>query len=457
MSTVDATGEELWVHSKGAPEELLPSCTRILWRDGRDRPLDTVELAEITVALEQFAARGLRILGLADRLLRAGAEPPGRREQAECDLCFLGLVAMLDPPRAEVAGAVARCHRAGIRVIVITGDHPITATAIARELGISDAESVVMTGEELERIGDSELDALLRTSREMVFARAAPEAKLRIAEALREGQVVAMTGDGVNDAPALRRADIGVAMGKSGTDVAREASTMVLTDDNFATIVAAVEAGRRVFDNIRKFILYIFAHATPEVTPVVVFALSGGKVPLPLTVMQLLAFDVGTETLPALALGREPAEPGLMERPPRPRSEGVIRPPMLLRAWLFLGLICAVLQMAGFFFVLLRAGWQPGDPTGQVTPLHQAYLTATTMTFLGMIVGQIGTAFAARTEHASLRSVGVFSNRLLLWGIGFELVLAAVIIYFPPFQALLATAPLSPVELLFVVPYPFIV
>ncbi len=458
MSTVDERDGRLWVHAKGAPEQLLPGCTRILWHDDSERHLGPDQLRAVTDAIQTYAAAGLRILGLADRLLDEGVDPPDRREQAERDLCFLGLVAMLDPPRPEVADAVARCHDAGIRVIVITGDHPVTAAAIAREVGIGGESAPVLTGEQLERISDAELERLLREGKELVFARTSPEAKLRIAEALRaEGQIVAMTGDGVNDAPALRRADIGIAMGRSGTDVAREASTMVLTDDNFATIVAAVEAGRRVYDNIRKFILYIFAHATPEVTPFMVFALSGGKIPLPLTVLQLLAFDVGTETLPALALGREPAEPGLMQRPPRPRSEGVIRPPMLLRAWLFLGLICAILAMAGFFFVLLRAGWHPGDPVGRGRPLHHAYVTATTMTFFGMIAGQIGTAFAARTDRASLRSVGVFSNRLLLWGIAFELMLAAVLIYVPLFQSLLATAPLSPVELLFALPFPFIV
>jgi magnesium-transporting ATPase (P-type) len=240
---------------------------------------------------------------------------------------------------------------------------------------------------------------LLGSAAEVIFARSSPESKLRIADALRaKGQVVAMTGDGVNDAPALRRADIGIAMGRSGTDVAREAATMVLTDDNFATITAAVEAGRRVYDNVRKFISYIFAHAVPEVVPFLVFALAGGAVPLPLTVMQILAIDLGTDTLPALALSREPAEPGLMERPPRPREQGVISGGMLARAWGFLGLISAALVMAAFFLTLQRAGWHPGAATGPGSALNHAYRQATTVTWLGIVACQIGTAFAVRTE-----------------------------------------------------------
>ena len=341
---------------------------------------------------------------------------------------------------------------------MITGDHPLTAVAIARRVGITGSAPTVVSGGQLEGLGESELRALLRQNRDIIFARASPETKLHIADALREeGHVVAMTGDGVNDAPALRCADIGVAMGLSGTDVAREASTMVLTDDNFASVVTAVRSGRQIYDNVRKFIIYIFAHATPEVVPFLFFALGGGSIPLPLTILQLLAFDVGSETLPALALSREPAEPGLMDRPPRPRSEGVIRGPMLIRAWLFLGAMVAALQMAGFFYVLTRAGWSPGDPVGPGQPLHHAYQQATTMTFLGMIAGQIGTAFAVRTQRASLRSVGPLSNRYLLAAITGELLLAALFVYAPPFQELLGTAALPAGDLLLLLPYPFIV
>ena len=457
MSTVDAEEDGLVVHTKGAPEGLLPRCTTVFGVDGEEAQLDNGERARIGEQVDRFAAEGLRVLALAERRLPPGVPPPHLREEAERELRFAGLVAMLDPPRPEVADAVARCHTAGIRILVITGDHPLTAAAIARRVGIG-ADPVVIVGEELDRLSDDELKVLVSGGDEMIFARASPESKLRIADALRDlGHVVAMTGDGVNDAPALRRADIGIAMGRSGTDVAREASTMVLTDDNFATVVTAVQSGRQVYDNVRKFILYIFAHATPEVTPFLVFGLAGGAIPLPLTILQLLAFDVGSETLPALALSREPAEPGLMERAPRPRSEGVIRGPMLVRAWLFLGLIVAALQMGGYFFVLSQAGWSPGDAVGAGSPLHHAYQQATTMTFFGMIAGQIGTAFAVRTQRASLRSVGVFSNRYLIAAIAGELVLAAFFIYAPPMQSLLGTASLPAKYLLITLPYPFIV
>jgi calcium-translocating P-type ATPase len=462
MSTLNVDGTNAWLHTKGAPESVLPRCATLLSADGEPLPLGEAARQLITRHVESYARHGLRVLALARRAMSSDAEASridrSARDQIERELCFLGLVTMLDPPRAEVVEAVARCHSAGIHINVITGDHPLTAAAIASQVGIGGDEPQAVDASRIDHTHERELEGLLAGRKELVFSRASPEAKLQIAEALRTlGHVVAMTGDGVNDAPALRRADIGVAMGRSGTDVAREASTMVLTDDNFATIVVAIEAGRQVYDNVRKFIQYIFAHATPEVVPFLVFALAGGSIPLPLTVLQLLAFDVGSETLPSLALGRDPIEPGIMERPPRPRSEGVIRRPMLIRAWLFLGVMVAGLSLAGFFYVLDGAGWSPGDPVGAGHPLHHAYMQATTMTFMGMIFGQIGTAFAVRTRRASLRSIGFLSNRYLLGAIVAELALAAVFIYAPPLQSLLGTAGLPPHDLLFLLPYPFIV
>jgi calcium-translocating P-type ATPase len=457
MSTLDAGDPEDLVHTKGAPECLLPRCVQTLDADGREIELSSAERERITRQVEGFAGAGMRVLAIARRTLPSGTPPP-TREQVERDLCFLGLIAMLDPPRPEVREAVAACHSAGIRIIVITGDHPLTAAAIARQVGIGADSPTAVDATAIDHRHERDLRELLAEGKELIFARASPETKLQIAEALRfQGHTIAMTGDGVNDAPALRRADIGVAMGRSGTDVAREASTMVLTDDDFTTIVVAIEAGRRVYENVRKFIVYIFAHATPEVVPFLLFALGGGAIPLPLTVLQLLAFDVGTETLPSLALAREPAEPGIMRRPPRPRAEGVIRGPMLLRAWLFLGMLVAALSMGGFFYVLSSAGWHPGDPVGTGAPLHHAYLQATTMTLLGMIAGQIGTAFAVRTRRASLRSIGVFSNRYLIFAIAAELLVAAILVYAPPLQSLLGTAGLPARDLALLVPYPFIV
>jgi calcium-translocating P-type ATPase len=457
MSVVDDLDGALLLVTKGAPEVVLARCAAVR-RGGRDVDLDAAQEAAVLAAVEQMAGAGLRTLAVASRQLTAG-EVDADRDRLEKGLVLLAVIGLIDPPRAGAAEAVGACHQAGMRVHMVTGDHPLTATAVARRVGIGGDEGpLVVSGGELDAMTDAELDRLLAADRELVFARSKAEAKLRIADALRAlGQIVAMTGDGVNDAPALRRADIGVAMGRSGTDVAREAATMVLTDDDFATITAAVEAGRRVYDNVRKFITYIFAHATPEVVPFLVFALSGGAVPLPLTVLQILAIDLGTETLPALALGREPAEPGIMRRPPRPRSQGVITRRMLARAWLLMGGVSAALVMGAFFFVLLRAGWRPGADTGPHAALHHAYLQATTATFMGIVACQVGTAVSCRTDRASLRSIGMFSNPLLLAGIGFELVFALAIVYLPLFQRVFATAGLGGVDVAVVLPFPFLV
>ena len=452
------TAAAAWVaHTKGAPEVVLERCGFVL-DGGVRRPLTGGDRAEAARAVDRWARRGLRVLAIADRPAAPGEPVPHERDAVERNLCLLGLVALLDPPRPHVASAIERAHGAGIRVHVVTGDNGLTAAEIARRVGIGGARPGVVSDGALESMSETELDELLTSPRELVFARSAPEAKLRIADALRDlGQVVAMTGDGVNDAPALRRADIGIAMGRSGTEVARQAATMVLTDDDFASIIAAIEAGRRAYDNVRKFITYIFAHLLPELVPFVVFALCGGAVPLPLTVMQILAIDLGTDTLPALALSREPAEPGIMERPPRRRTDGVIDKALLMRAWGFLGVISASLVMAAYFVTLLRAGWHAGAAVGAGTPLHRAYRQATTTAWLGIVACQIGAAFAVRTDHASLRAVGALSNRPLLAGIGVSLLFAAALIYLPPLHAAFGTAALGPAQLATVAPFPFLV
>ncbi|MEU9821205.1 cation-transporting P-type ATPase [Pseudonocardia alni] len=436
MSTLDPGPDGPVLHVKGAPGAVLARC--VLPADRR---------AAVEDAVAAMAGRGLRVLAVARRdpaadpaAAHPAAADPGARDAAESGLTLLGLVGLLDPPRPEAPAAVASCHHAGIRVHVVSGDDGRTAAEIARRVGIG-ADRVV-DGAVLDAMTEPELERFFAGCGEVVVARAAPEAKLRIADALRaRGEVVAMTGDGVNDAPALRHADIGVAMGRSGTEVAREAATLVLTDDDVATVVAGVEEGRRVYDNVRKFVVYIFGHLLPELVPFLAFALSGGLIPLPIGVLQILAIDLGTDLLPALALSREPAEPGLMDRPPRPRSENVITGEMLLRAWGLMGPVAAVLATGLFLAVLVRGGWSPGAATGPGSPLHTTYRQATTATFAAIVACQVGTAFAARTRRVSLRSVGITTNRLLLGALAAELVFAAAAIFLPVANSLLGTTP----------------
>ncbi|GGC89142.1 magnesium-transporting ATPase [Tersicoccus solisilvae] len=457
MSTVDRVGDEVRVHAKGAPEEIVPLCDRRADAEGADVVLTARDRDSILGVLDAWAVQGLRVLAVAERRVTGTPGDPLTRHEAESGLVLLGMVALQDPPRPEVADAVRHCHAAGIRLIIMTGDHGMTARGIATRIGIGGPGSRVINGADLDHLSEAELDAILASEEEVIFARTSPEAKLRVADALRAlGYVVAMTGDGVNDAPALRRADIGIAMGRSGTDVAREAAAMVLVDDDFASIVSAVRSGRRVYDNIRKFIVYVFAHATPEVVPFLLYAVAGGAVPLPLTVMQILAIDLGTETLPALALGREPEEPRIMERPPRAPTQHIIDAPMLVRAWGLLGGISAALVTAAFLITLLEGGWSWGSDTSE-GPLHAVTTQATTITFLAIVACQIGTAFAARTQDASLAQIGFGTNRLLLGSIVVELVFSALIVYLPPAQLVFGTAAPEPWQLLMLLPFPVIV
>jgi potassium/sodium efflux P-type ATPase len=446
MTSINKYNGKLYAFTKGAPKETLSVCSYIQ-KDGHIDPLTQEDIDVIMEQNDKFAKDGLRVLAMAYR------EVPQKRsyeaDEVEKDLIFVGLVGMMDPPRPEVADAVKLAKRAGIKIIMITGDYGLTAESIARKIGIVQSDKpVIVTGAELSAMDDEKLKEILKNE-EVIFARCAPEDKLRIVSALKEmGQIVAVTGDGVNDTPALRKADIGIAMGKSGTDVAREVAEMVLTDDNFASIVAAVEEGRAIFDNIRKFITYIFSHLTAEAIPYILFSLF--NIPLPLTVMQILAIDLGTETLPALALGTEPPEPGIMERPPRPASERLLNAGVFLRGYVLLGLIDSLGSLSGYFWVLTRGGWHWGQMLPINSPLARE---AATMTFLGIVIMQVANAFACRTEVASMFKVSVMKNKLLLGGIAFELVFTALLIYVPFLQNIFGTYPVPITYWLFFLPF----
>ncbi len=446
MSSIHEVGKVDEACVKGAPRETLDLSTRI-WLNGNVVPLVDEMRSAIIRVNDDFARRGLRVLAIAYRNI--APDIGFTASNIEKDLVFLGLMAMQDPPRPEVEHAVTVAKRAGIRTVMITGDYGLTAESIARKIRIIESENPrIITGAELNSMNDEQLEMALYGG-EVIFARVAPEHKLKVVSAFKNrGEVVAVTGDGVNDAPALKRADIGVAMGITGTDVAKEASEMVLTDDNFASIVAAIEEGRAVFDNIKKFITYIFVHLTAEVVPYVIFVLSGGAIPLGLTVMQILSIDLGTDTLPALALGNETAEPGVMERPPRKKGEGIIDRPVLLRGYVFMGLIESALTLVGFFFVLYIGGWRLGTPdiSSPSSPLHGLYLAATTMFFLGIVGSQVGSVFVIRTSRASVFEVGLLTNRWVISGVIFELSLAAILIYVPFIRPIFGTAPLGVTE-----------
>jgi sodium/potassium-transporting ATPase subunit alpha len=444
MSTLHRAPEGPALYCKGAPESVLPLC-RYLLRDGRIEPLGTEAKARIVQAQDAMAHQGLRVLAFAYRKLAAGYD----RERLEEDLVFAGLAGLEDPPRPEVPAALGKCQDAGIKVIMITGDHPRTAAAIAREIGLVKSDNpTIITGEQLRRLSVIELQLSL-DARELIFARVVADQKMRIVEALRKKkQIVAVTGDGVNDAPALKAAHIGIAMGISGTDVAKEAADMVLLDDNFASIVNAVEEGRAVFENIRKFLTYVLVHNVAELIPYLGFLLF--KIPLALTPIQALSIDMGSDTLTALGLGVERPDPQIMRRPPRPQAERLMNWPLAFRAYLFLGLIEAAIAMAAFFFVLNGAGWKYGQNLAAQDPV---YLQATTACLSAIILMQILNVFLCRSATRSVLSTGLFGNAMILLGVTSEIAILLMINYAPWGNSLLGTAPIAGKVWAFVIPF----
>lgn len=443
--------------TKGAPLEVLRHCQSIL-RRGQVQPLTAGDGDQVAAANDSLARQGFRVLAVAarqggDALLQL------RAQELEQDLTLVGLIAMFDPPRPEVPIAIAQCHQAGIRVTMVTGDYGLTAAAIAQQIGLVGEPVRVVTGEGMGHLSDAQLRQILKYRTGLVFARMSPEHKLRLVEVYKQmGEVVAVTGDGVNDAPALRSAHIGIAMGMNGTDVAREAAEIVLTDDNFATIVSAVAQGRAIYQNIRKFMTYILASNIPEIVPFLAMVIL--RIPPALTILQILAVDLGTDMVPALALGAEPPAAGTMERPPRGQQDFLLDRALLLRAYGFLGMIEALLSMAGFFFVWASHGYSLAE-LQQITPAiltHRAdpavmaiYRQATTMTLAAIVACQVGNLFACRSSWADtaqtawtdLWHLSWRQNPLLWIGLGVECLALWAFIYIPPLRQVFGTAPLT--------------
>ena len=420
MTTVHQHGAELTALVKGAPERVLARCVDARGADAAFSVEQSLQRANA------MAADGLRVIAFARRRLQ-GREQLRALERIETELEFLGLLGLIDPARPEAQEAVALCQGAGIAVVMITGDHPATAAHIARQLRIAAEGSRVIAGAELGSMGEPELRACVREVR--VYARVDPEQKIRIVTALQQhGECVAMTGDGVNDAPALKRADIGVAMGRVGTDVAREASDLVLLDDNFATIVRAVHEGRRIYDNIRRFVLFVLAGNTGEIVAIAAAPLFG--LPIPLLPIQLLWINLVTDGLPGLALAAEGADADVMRQAPRPRGESMFARGLWQRI-LWVGLFIGAMTLAAQAW-----GWNGGSPRWQ------------TMAFCVLTFAQMGLALAVRSERRSLFSLGLFSNPSLLAAVALTLVLQFAVVYVPAANAIFKTQPLSAWEML---------
>ncbi len=431
MSVLCATPHGHMLYCKGAPETVFAACS-FVQLGAALVPFDPALKSRLLAAQEQMAGAGLRVLAFAHCKVADGLPPEER------GMILSGLVGLEDPPRQEVPDAIARCASAGIRIIMVTGDHPHTALAIARQIGLVKSERPeVITGEELRSISPAQLQLALG-AKEIIFARVAADQKMVIVQALqKKGEIVAVTGDGVNDAPALKAADIGIAMGIAGTDVAKEAADLILLDDNFASIVAAIEEGRAVFDNIRKFLTYILSSNIPELVPYLAFVLF--RIPLPLTIIQILAVDLGTDMLPALALGAEKPDPAVMNRPPRARNERLLSWGVITRAYLFLGVMEAAAAMAVFFFVLQVAGWHYGVELDRADPL---YLQATSACLATIVVMQMMNVVLCRHPFRSSFSFGFFGNPYILFGLAAELGVILLIIYTDTGNWLFGTTPI---------------
>ncbi len=439
MTTIHREVNHETAFVKGAPREVLQLCTHILL-DGAVTPLTNQLRAEILGVNDDYARGALRVLALARRDLppREGAYTA---DNVERDLTFLGLMAMMDPPRPQVEKAIQTCHEANIRIVMITGDYGLTAESLARRVGmLTTPNTLIVTGADLDELSDVALQELL--DQEVLFARMAPEHKMRLVSAFQaRGEVVAVTGDGVNDAPALRKADVGISMGIVGTDVAKEAADIILTQDDFGAITAAIEEGRGVYDNIRKFITYIFSSNIPEIMPFIAKA-NFPLIPLALNVRQILAIDLGTDMFPALALGMEKPEPDVMKRPPRPRNQPLLDRNLIWRA-LWLGTIEATLCFTGFLSVFVLAGFAGEIGMPFLAPLadlvdfeliltfEQAWILAATVYHAGVVTSQVGNALACRSDRTRSTSLGWLSNKYLWVGILIELIGIVGIIHAP--------------------------